>query len=263
MPMVDRQTATAAKNESQGKAGRMIVSTPGMDGDQYPLPIEAVMPCGLIAHAHPGDTLEIELPDGEDIVEHPQEAKYFGKRWDDANDYPSKFKTNYPDRRGFYTPGGHYLIFDDKDKVVMLETKDGHILTLDDKNGKVSIKNIKSGDEWSNTLAGLSTIEGTTKTHLKSPLTDLNDISTDFLIKGTTYNISEQALVTAFSAAHTKWLALIAKWVALAAAGGPWIPQVDQTEVNDVATAMGQLTTAITTFQGAVASWTSLKTKTG
>ncbi len=254
-----------------------------MDGDQYPLPVEAVMPPGLIAHPHPGDTLEIELPEGEDIVEHPHEAKWLGKRWDDANDYPAKFKENYPDRRGFYTPGGHYLIFDDKDGFVLIETEaeqkltmdddneaitlettKGTRLILDDKNGLMSLVNDGGlGDSFSNDASGNSVIEATTKATIAAPLTDLNDISTDFLIKGTTYNVQEQLLVTSFYQAHQKWLALIAKWVALASSGGPWVPQADQTEVNDVASAMANLTTAITTFQGAVASWTSLKTKTG
>lgn len=139
MPLNDRQTATVDKNEDQGKAGRVICKSASMDGDQYPLPLEAVMPPGLIAHPHPGDTLEIELPEGEDIVEHPQEAKWLGKRWDDANDYPTKFKTNYPDRRGFYTPGGHYLIFDDKDQKIILESQGGNTITIDDKAGKISV----------------------------------------------------------------------------------------------------------------------------
>jgi signal peptidase I len=139
MPINDRQTATVDKNTDSGKAGRVVVKTPSMDGDQYPLPIEAVMPAGLIAHPHPGDTVEIELPAGEDIVEHPQEAKYFGKRWDDSNDYPTKFKTNYPDRRGFYTPGGHYLIFDDKDKTITLESIGGITITIDDKTGLIKL----------------------------------------------------------------------------------------------------------------------------
>lgn len=139
MPINDRQTATVDKNTDSGKAGRIIIKTPSMDGDQYPLPIEAVMPAGLIAHPHPGDTVEIELPAGEDIVEHPQEAKYFGKRWDDSNDYPSKFKTNYPDRRGFYTPGGHYLIFDDKAKTITIESLGGLEIQLHDTSGQVRL----------------------------------------------------------------------------------------------------------------------------
>ena len=102
------------------------------------------MPPGLIAHPHPGDTLEIELPEGEDIVEHPQEAKWLGKRWDAANDYPAKFKTNYPDRRGYYTPGGHYLIFDDKDETVTLESKGGNTIVIDDKNSVITVSGPKA-----------------------------------------------------------------------------------------------------------------------
>lgn len=139
MPAIDRHTAIVEKNTDKGKAGRIVVSTSNMDGDQYPESIEAIMPAGLIAHPHPGDTVEIELPEGEDIVEFPQEAKYLGKRWDDANSYPTKFKTNYPDRRGFYTPGGHYIIVDDKAKTITLETADGLEVQLDDSTGKVKL----------------------------------------------------------------------------------------------------------------------------
>lgn len=263
MPPVDRQTATVDRNTDPAKAGRVIAKMASMDGDQYPEWLEPVLPPGLISHPHPGDTVEIETPEGEDVVEFAHEAKYLGKRYDDANDYPEKFKTNYPDRRGYCTPGDHYLIFDDHDKTITIETSGGHEIVLDDLNGKVRIKNSKSGDEWSNTVAGVSTIEASTKAHLSAPLTDLNDVATDFLIKGTTYNIQEQLLMTAFANMTAQWIALVAKWVALAGVGGPWIPQVDASEISNVASGLSQLSSALTAFQAAVATWTSLKTKTG
>lgn len=96
------------------KAGRIKVSLANMDGQIYPEWIEPVFLPGWISMPEVGDTVEIFLPESEDLIEFPEEVRYKGKILDDANSAPVEFKQNYPFRRGYKTKGGHLLIFDDK-----------------------------------------------------------------------------------------------------------------------------------------------------
>jgi hypothetical protein len=205
MPPSDRQTATVDKNTDPAKAGRVKVKLPSMDGGQYPEWIETIQPAGMVSHPHPGDTVEVELPDGEDIVEFPDEGKCLGKRADAANPVPSEFKTNYPHRRGYKTPGGHLVIFDDKDKSITIRTIGGHSVLLDDKNGNVKITNSQSGDSIENTSAGTTTVDGTIKIILNSPLTELSTGPLEPVLKATTVIASFTALITAFGSALEVW----------------------------------------------------------
>lgn len=100
--------------EDPAKAGRIKASITNMDGQIYPDWIEPVFLSGWISMPEVGDTVEIVSPESEDLIEFPEEVRYRGKIWDDANAAPDEFKKNYPFRRGYKTKSGHLLIFDDK-----------------------------------------------------------------------------------------------------------------------------------------------------
>lgn len=56
---------------------------------------------------------------GESFILHP-DIRYWAGDLSAKNPLPSEFKTDYPQRRGFKTPGGGILMFDDKGKNVKL-----------------------------------------------------------------------------------------------------------------------------------------------
>ena len=109
----EKLLGTVTNIDDPAKAGRIKVACSTMDGDEWPLWVDAVFPRGWVVMPEVGDTVEVELPTGDDAVEFPEEARYKGHALDDKHATPDDFKKNYPKRRGFYTDGGHLLIFDD------------------------------------------------------------------------------------------------------------------------------------------------------
>lgn len=150
---VESTLGTVVDNDDPGKGGAIQVALPDLGGDTYPEWIEPIHPAGVFFHPKPGDTVAVVTPAGDAITEASDEARYQGKVTAEQEGYPEEFKTNYPDRRGFKTPQGHLVIFDDK-------------------TGDVVIKNGKTGVEVKLTATAL---------------VELGTQATDFLVKGTTW----------------------------------------------------------------------------
>lgn len=232
MARCEHITATVDAVDPKSKSGAIIVSMPEMDGGQYPVSIEPVWPAGeWICFPNPGDTVELIVPEGEDIVEHPDDVRYIGKRRDMNSDpVPSEFKTNYPNRRGF-------------------KTKAGHMLIVDDKAGTFTIKNGQTGI--------VIEFDGSGLLHLGVP------VGTDFIMKGNTFNTAHATLLTALST----YIGLVGTAFTAMATDAFLISGLQSSTItamtNAGTTGSGVLITAITTFLNAAATWLSTKVKTG
>lgn len=193
MPIQDRQSAIVhSVKEDKAKAGRIKVKVATTDGAVYPHELEPVFLPGWFSPPHPGDTVEIELPEDEDIVEHSDEACYLGVRLDDKNPPPQEFRTNYPDRRGYKTPGGHLLLFDDKEKTITIKTQGGLDVKLDDGAGTVQLgqagasESLVLGDTFVGDLTTyLSTIDTAILTFIGAAPQGLADVIAFILALGT------------------------------------------------------------------------------
>jgi hypothetical protein len=268
--------------DDPAKAGRIKVDVSKMDGKGYPEWVSPVQPSGCAMHPHPGDTVEVSLPAGDDIVEFAHEARYRGQSRDEAHGYPEPFKTNYPDARGFKTPGGHYICFDDKDKTITLKTSNGHSMVFDDKNktltltttgghtitlddsaGTVKISNGTSGDDVEMSALGINTITATLKNILSSPLTELSTLAVQPIIKGPLFHAAQTlawagvgAYLTLVGAALTA-LAQDAIMVAILQ------PATVASLIAAGTPAATTVTNLITAFIGSSATWLSTKVTTG
>jgi hypothetical protein len=129
-------------NSDPAKAGRIKVALPQLDGAEYPEWIEPVFVPGWFSPPEPGDAVELELPEGEDLIEFAHEVRYRGQLFDDKHLPPDELKQKQArvHLRGYFTKAGHRLIFDDKDKVVSLYTPAKMQLLLDEKADKVSLR---------------------------------------------------------------------------------------------------------------------------
>lgn len=130
--------------DDPAKAGRVKVEIQGADGDEYPEWVRPSFTPGWIAMPEVGDTVDVELPDGDDIVEFADQVTYTGKVLDGENPVPEDFKEGdkYGKRRGFRSPAGHFLIFDDEDGIVLTVGNGigGNIgLSIDASSGSVQL----------------------------------------------------------------------------------------------------------------------------
>jgi hypothetical protein len=158
-----------------------------------------------------------------------------------------------------------------------MQTKAGHTLMFDDKTGDVWLWNGKTADyiklrKNSNVEIKAAVkflvetvnaeLKATAKNHLNSPLTDLSDVATDFIIKGTTFNVQVGLLYALWLTYQTTLKAIQAEWKSFASSGLPWIPVTLTQAAFEAAqtaliTGIGAYTTA------GVPAFTSLKVKTG
>lgn len=143
--------------------GRVKVVCPDFTGNQDPLVdwIDPVLDWGWFYVPDVDEVIEIEILMSSSQDDVPFETaisnpvmRWRGKRvWDSSETdsprpIPDEFKTNYGKRRGFVTPGGHVLIFDDTpgSSRVRLGWKDGNGSSeiLFDESGSIALTN-KSG----------------------------------------------------------------------------------------------------------------------
>jgi hypothetical protein len=184
---VESELGTVTNNEDPSKGGAVKVVMTSVGGEEYPEWIEPIHPSGVFFHPEVGDTVEISRPAGDDITEFSEDVRYRGVHTSESEAYPKEFKENYPKRRGIKTKEGHTLILDDKTGDWLIKTfKGNHEIKLEG-NGTITIKNGMSGDTIVMSSSGTTTSKATTKNHLDSPMTDLNSIPTDFLLKGTMF----------------------------------------------------------------------------
>lgn len=219
-----RTRGTVGQNIDPAKAGRVKALLAEMDGAEFPEWLVGVLPTGWVWPAAVGDSVAIELPDDEDLIEFPQEAECLGVLGNQHDAVPSEFRDDYPHRRGLKTPGGHLLIFDDKGKTITIKPMGGKSEIVCNADGSITVK-----------------ADSTVK--LEAPRVDLATLVTDWLLKGDTVK-------SAFTSLFASWKINLA-----AAAPAP-------TDPNWAAykTAMAATVTAI---EGTLASWLSTKTKTG
>ncbi len=252
------QDAIVTNNRDPALANRIKVALQDMDGQEYPEWIEPVLPPSVYGTPEPEDKVKVLIPAGMDIIEFSHMVRYIGVVWDEENPVPEDFQVNHPYRHGMQTKAGHTLLFDDKTGDVFLwNGKTSDYLKLKP-NSNVEIKAaVKFLVETIN-----AEIKASVKTHLNSPLTDLSDLSTDFIIKGTTFNVQVGLLYVLWKAYITALQAVQAEWKSAGQAVIPWVPVVaTQTALEN---ALNNLATGIDTYTSAgVPLFTSLKVKTG
>lgn len=133
--IVEKHDATVLSIDDPEKRGRIKIACAGLLGDEeteLPDWIEPNQDWGWFVIPDVGEIIEIETIAGNDQDEifgqstiENMEIRYTGKRsWtDDVTDEKNEprpindeFKTNYGKRRGFVTPNGHMIFFDDTNK---------------------------------------------------------------------------------------------------------------------------------------------------
>lgn len=123
--------ATVSSNQDPEKRGRLLVTCAGLMGDEeaeVPPWVEPVLQWGWFIIPDVGELVEIEVVVSSDEDEQPGQASidnpdikwrghrhYGNEEGPQPTPIPDDFKTNYGKRRGFATPGGHILMFDDTD----------------------------------------------------------------------------------------------------------------------------------------------------
>ena len=202
--VTEKYPAIVSRLDPDSQVGRIFCKIPGILGDEeteYPDPIDPVFDWGWFYTPDIGEEVEIEVvvedDSGEDIrqqafVDDPR-IRWRGKRFraDDKDlaaggRQPHDLFTskNYGKRRGFSTPQGHVLLFDDtendkqitlawregpdsanysqltfdKDGSIILNNKNGSILTLDAKNGQVMMAD-EHGNSYSSDDSAIRIID--------------------------------------------------------------------------------------------------------
>jgi len=279
-----QQNATAIVNSNSDKAqaGRIDAAVQTTDGQVYPEQFEPISTPGWFSPPEPGDAVEVVLPEGEDLVEFAHDVRYRGQVFDEGHPPPDDFKQpgDKVTRRGYFTKGGHRLIFEDykgDESLIIREGKAGHEIKLQGSDGTITITNGKSSSKITlkengdveidagsaniDAKCATFTAQASVKAHLSAPLTDLNDVAPSPVIKGTEFNLAVATLHTLWSAFLAALTTLQGEWNTAAGSSSPWIP-VTGTQ-NAFSAAMGALVSGIAAYAGQVAGFTSAKTKTG
>lgn len=156
----EEHDAIVSSIDDEEQRGRIQVACAGLLGDEetiLPYWIEPELDWGWFYVPDVGEIVEIKVivggyedeSFGQSGIDVPNPT-WRGKRtWtseetDGENiprPIPEDFKTNYGKRRGFATPAGHILFFDDTEgkEVIEIRSKNGSKLTLDDENKKINL----------------------------------------------------------------------------------------------------------------------------
>lgn len=179
--VTERYAAIVTSNDDPKKLGRIKVQCSALSGDEDQLP-DFINPCfdwGWFYVPDVGEEVEIEVVahDAQEeggayeqaFVEEP-DWRWRGKRFtSEQGDQPRPpeahfTKKNYGKRRGFATPAGHFLMFDDTDGGEMISltlhrkaTGDYSFVSLD-KDGSVIISNNVGGLIYMNAKASEMTM---------------------------------------------------------------------------------------------------------
>jgi hypothetical protein len=252
------QDAIVTSNKDPALANRIKVALQDMDGQEFPEWLEPVFPPSWYGTPEPEQKVKVLIPAGMDLIEFAHMVRYIGVVWDEETPVPADFQTNHPYRHGAQTKAGHTLIFDDKSGDIFLwNGKTSDYLKLKN-NNRVEIK--AAVKFLVDTIT--AELKATAKTHLNSPLTDLSDVSTDFIIKGTTFNVQVGLLYTLWSVYLNAMKTIQGEWKSAAQAPSPWTPVVStQTALE---TALTALIAGIQAYTNTgVPLFTSLKVRTG
>jgi hypothetical protein len=200
----EKFVAQVMANNDDELRGRIQVTCADLTGDPeavLPIWIEPVFEWGMFLVPDVDEFVEIEIVTSTDDDEsfgqsmiyepriHWRAKRFYHEGGDTETPIHADFKTNYGKRRGFATPAGHILLFDDTDgsEFVSLSCKDGNVLILDSAGirlGEAATKGIARLDDL--VVAGTSmstwiTAVGTALNALGQPVTppsDFGQIST-------------------------------------------------------------------------------------
>jgi len=125
------------------------------------------LPWGFVVVPDEGEQIEIEVPTQGDTDEVPGQSflenldiRWTGKRYQGPGAYESMFSSsNYGKRRGFVTPRGHILMWDDtegqeKVNLVWHSADDGFCVLSFDEDGSVVVANKKGSLIYLNAALG-------------------------------------------------------------------------------------------------------------
>jgi len=157
MRNVTIQIGVVTNVEDPEQRGRIKARCPGLVRTDRELPywIEPCFPyvssklAGWFFPPDEGDQVELEVTDSMKSDEMPGEsslvapnARYRAALYNEAQQLPDDFKTNYPKRRGIRTPAGNILLFDDTEgqEQALLQDKSGNSLLLSTNGVKVLSK---------------------------------------------------------------------------------------------------------------------------
>lgn len=123
--MILKETATAvvADNQDPDQAFKIKVKCAALMGSEDAVYAEWIPPklaWGFVIVPDIGEQVEVEFPGksdtdevkGQAFLDSP-EVRWTGKRYQGPDAYNEMFLANYGKRRGFVTPAGHILMFDD------------------------------------------------------------------------------------------------------------------------------------------------------
>jgi hypothetical protein len=198
--IVEKHEATVMSVEDPEKRGRIKIACAGLLGDEdteLPDWIEPNLDWGWFVIPDVGEIIEVETIAGNDQDEvfgqssiENMEIRYTGKRsWTDdvvdssneARPVNEEFKTNYGKRRGFATPNGHMIFFDDtsdgqkinitwhqdgKYQYIAMDEKgsmtianaNGSMIYLDAENGAATLVD-EHGNHYSSDANGLKVVD--------------------------------------------------------------------------------------------------------
>lgn len=243
------------------KLGRIRVKCPALAATSREMPIwiEPMFPftskdsTGWFFVPEVGAEVELEVVTSSDTDETPNESfitnpdiRYRAGLYSAENKPAVEFATNYPKRRGFKTPGGSLLLFDDSEKdksLLQLKLTTGEILQFQ----KDSIRLALPHGEYLTLVNGTATID--------AAAVKLGAGATEAVLKGDTYRSSEDSVFTALNNLVT---ALIAMTTSLAAEPMLAPTRATAAAVTPLATA---LATALAAFSAAAATYKSTKVK--
>lgn len=229
MILTETHAATVLDNQDPEQRGRIKVACAALMADEetaVPHWCDPIYEWGWFIVPDVGEIVDIEVASGASdddskgvISIANLNPRWRGRYWggeatEQARKVPDDFKTNYGKRRGFATPGGHILMFDDTDgkKKVSLtwhgadndfgymafdedgswicSNKKGSLLYLNAKAGEMSLI-----DEHGNTISTAST--GVKVIDKSGNLIELKDGQTQILNSGTVAVSCKNAVIDA------------------------------------------------------------------
>jgi len=221
-----RVSGLVSNNNDPAKAGRIKCTLPILGGSEVPDWIAPIAVPSLFMIPQVGDEVFLLIPDGLSLVEFPEEMRWIGIGYDAAHAFPSAFTSAYGKQYGIQTPAGHLLLFDDNSKEIHIRHADAKVDIAVFANGKFKVN------------ASSSVV-------LSTPQTELSELATEPIIKGTTQSQAFTAYTAAISAAAATWTS----------AGAP-------TPASNGAF-IASLIAATSTLASTIGTWTSTKVKTG